>query len=97
MLILVGDFDPDDALIKMKKYFGEIPSQPTPASAAADLLEEPHYGERREIIYDPLARLPEIDIAYHIPRGQYAGQLRGGAARASFWAGRKFAFSTNTS
>jgi predicted Zn-dependent peptidase len=43
-----------------------------------DLSEEPHYGERREVIYDPLARLPEIDMAYHIPPGNtpenYAAQ-----------------------
>jgi zinc protease len=73
VLTLVGDFDPDEALIKIKKYFGEIPSQPTPPSVAADLLDEPHYGERREVIYDPLARLPEIDIAYHIPPGNTPG------------------------
>lgn len=73
VLTLVGDFDPDDALAKIKKYFGEIPSQPTPPSVAADLLDEPHYGERREVIYDPLARLPEIDIAYHIPAGNTPG------------------------
>ncbi|MFY9804580.1 MAG: insulinase family protein, partial [Candidatus Acidiferrales bacterium] len=40
---------------------------PTPPKV--DLADEPHYGERREIIYDPLARLPEIDMAYHIPPG----------------------------
>jgi predicted Zn-dependent peptidase len=73
VLTLVGDFDPDEALAKIKKYFGEIPSQPTPPSVAADLLDEPHYGERREVIYDPLARLPEIDIAYHIPAGNTPG------------------------
>src|SRR6202050_4063403 len=67
VLTLVGDFDPDEALAKVKKYFGSIPSQPTPPKVLLD--EEPHYGERKEIIYDPLARLPEIDIAYHIPRG----------------------------
>src|ERR1700722_7555720 len=72
-LTLVGDFDPDEALVKIKKYFGAIPSQPTPPSVAADLLDEPHYGERREVIYDPLARLPEIDIAYHIPAGNTPG------------------------
>jgi predicted Zn-dependent peptidase len=33
------------------------------------LTEEPHYGERRETIYDPLARLPRIQMAYHIPPG----------------------------
>jgi zinc protease len=33
------------------------------------LTEESHYGERREIIYDPLARQPEIDLSYPVPPG----------------------------
>jgi zinc protease len=76
VLTLVGDFDPDGALAKVKKYFGAIPAQPTPPKV--DLAEEPHYGERSETIYDPLARLPQIIMAYHIPPGNtpdnYAGQ-----------------------
>jgi zinc protease len=76
VLTLVGDFDPDEALAKVKKYFGAIPAQAAPPKV--DLSEEPHYGERREVIYDPLARLPEIDMAYHIPPGNtpehYAAQ-----------------------
>ena len=84
VLTLVGDFDPDDALAQVKKYFGSIPSQPAPPKV--DLAEEPHYGERREIIYDPLARLPQIDIAYHIPAGQHAGKLRSATSSRSFWA-----------
>src|ERR1700730_2649278 len=76
VLTLVGDFNPDEALEKVKKYFGTIPSQPEPPKVLLD--EEPHYGERRETIYDPLARLPEIDMAYHIPAGNtpdnYAAQ-----------------------
>jgi zinc protease len=79
VLTLVGDFDPDDALAKVKKYFGAIPSQPPPPKVLLD--EEPHYGERREVISDPLARLPEIDLAYHIPAGNtpdnYAAQQVG--------------------
>ncbi|HKW87477.1 MAG TPA: pitrilysin family protein [Candidatus Acidoferrales bacterium] len=71
VLTLVGDFDPDEALAKVKKYFGAIPSQPPPP--AVDLSEEPHYGERAETIYDPLARLPEIDVAYHVPPGDTPG------------------------
>jgi predicted Zn-dependent peptidase len=71
VLTLVGDFDPDAALALVKKYFGAIPAQPTPPKV--DLIDEPHYGERREIIYDPLARLPQIDIAYHIPPGNTPG------------------------
>ena len=30
VLTLVGDLDPAEALAKVKKYFGAIPSQPAP-------------------------------------------------------------------
>jgi predicted Zn-dependent peptidase len=33
------------------------------------MTEPSHYGERREIIYDPLARTPLVIMAYHIPPG----------------------------
>lgn len=67
VLTLVGDFDPDEALLKVKKYFASIPSQPAPPKV--DLTEEPHYGERTETILDSLARLPRIQMAYLIPPG----------------------------
>jgi predicted Zn-dependent peptidase len=67
ILTLVGDVDAAVALEKVKKYFGEIPSQPIPK--APDLTEPEHYGERREVIDDPLARLPMVLMAYHIPPG----------------------------
>ena len=67
VLVLVGDFDPAEALQKVEKYFGSIPSQPAPPPV---VMNEPeHYGERRETIYDPLARVPMILMAYHIPAG----------------------------
>jgi zinc protease len=76
VLTLVRDFDPDDDLARVKKFFGAIPSQPAPPKVVLD--EEPHYGERREVVSDPLARLPEIDMAYHVPPGNtpenYAAQ-----------------------
>src|SRR5208282_1639909 len=67
VLTLVGDLDPAAALEKVKKYFGNIPSQPT--SPSVDMTEPPHYGERRETIHDPLARTPLVLMAYHIPPG----------------------------
>jgi zinc protease len=67
VLTLVGDFDPDEVMNKVRKYFGSIPTQSAPPNV--DLREEPHYGERRESISDPLARLPRLDIAYHVPPG----------------------------
>jgi zinc protease len=70
VLTLVGDFDVDAAMDKVKKYFGSIPAQPAPPKV--DLREDSHYGERRESISDPLARLPRLDIAYHVPPGNTA-------------------------
>jgi predicted Zn-dependent peptidase len=67
VLTLVGDLDPQEALEKVKKYFGSIAAQPAPPKV--DLEEPEHYGERRELVYDPLARLPQLLISYHIPRG----------------------------
>jgi predicted Zn-dependent peptidase len=67
VLALVGDLDPAQALEKVRKYFGGIPSQPVPPQV--DLTEPEHYGGRRETIEDPLARLPMVLMAYHIPRG----------------------------
>jgi predicted Zn-dependent peptidase len=70
VLTLVGDLDPAATLLKVKKYFGTIPTQPTPP--AVDMTEPPHYGERRETIHDPLARTPMVIMAYHIPAGNTA-------------------------
>jgi zinc protease len=70
VLTLVGDLDPTEALEQVKKYFGDIPSQPAPPRP--DLTEPEHYGERRETIEDPLARLPMILMAFHIPSGNTA-------------------------
>jgi predicted Zn-dependent peptidase len=67
VLTLVGDLDPAETLAKVKKYFGDIPSQPSPPPV--DMTEPPHYGERREIINDPLARTAMLILAYHIPAG----------------------------
>jgi zinc protease len=67
VLTLVGDLDPEETLEKVKKYFGDIPSEPAPPPV--DLIEPEHYGERSEIIMDPLARAPMLVMAYHIPQG----------------------------
>jgi zinc protease len=67
VLTIVGDIEPEQVMAKIQQYFGSIPSQPIPPSV--DLTEPEHYGERREVITDPLARLPRILIAYHVPPG----------------------------
>ena len=79
VLALTGDLDPAQALEKVKKYFGGIPSQLAPLPV--DMTEPEHYGERREVIEDPLARLPQLLMGYHIPPGNtpenYALQVLG--------------------
>jgi zinc protease len=67
VLTLVGDLDPAEALEKVKKYFSNIPSQPSPPPV--EMTEPEHYGERTETVKDPLARLPLVVLAYHIPDG----------------------------
>jgi len=67
VLTLVGDFEPGQALAKIKKYFGGIPAQPAPP--VPDLAEPKQTAERRKTIDDPFAPLPRLDIAFKIPPG----------------------------
>src|SRR4029077_12209373 len=61
------DFQPEDALAKIKKYFGGIPAQPAPP--VPDLSEPAQKGQRRKTIEDPFAQTPRLDIAFKIPPG----------------------------
>ncbi len=67
VLTLVGDFKPSDALSKIEKYFGDIPSQAPPP--APDMTEPKQTAERRKTIEDPLAQIPRLDIGWKIPPG----------------------------
>src|SRR5258708_37591739 len=67
VLTLVGDFKSDDAMAKIKKYFGASPKQPTPP--APDLSEPAQKGERRKTLEDAFARTPRIDIIFKVPPG----------------------------
>ena len=67
VLTLVGDFKTDEAMVKIKKYFGAIPKQPDPPPP--DLTEPPQKGERRKTLEDSFARTPRIDIVFKIPAG----------------------------
>src|SRR6266700_2639895 len=67
VLTMAGDFKSDEALSKIEKYFGNVPSQPPPP--APDMTEPKQTAERRKTLDDPLAQLTRIDIAYKIPPG----------------------------
>lgn len=62
VVVLVGDVDANTALAKVKKYFGDIPSQPAPP--VPDLSEGPPTGEKRQTLEDAFAQLQRVDIGY---------------------------------
>lgn len=62
--VLVGDFKSEDAISKFEKYWGRIPSQPTPPPPV--MVEVPQSGEKR-IIYKRQAELPYLFAAFQIP------------------------------
>ncbi len=68
VLVLVGDFEPAEALAKVKKYFGEIPRQPAPPQP--DMAEPKQAAERRKTIDDGFAQLPRLDIVYKVPQAE---------------------------
>jgi len=61
-LVLVGDFNPTQALAKIKSNFEAIPRQPDPP--AVDMTEPRQKAERRASVDDQLARVPRVDLAY---------------------------------
>ena len=79
VLSLVGDFEMEEALALIKKYFESIPPQPPPP--APDMAEPEQKGERLRTIEDAFAQTPRIDIVYKIPPGNtpdwYALQVMG--------------------
>jgi len=80
VLVVVGDIEPRDALVKVKKYFGDIPRQPAPP--AVNITEPDHEKERRKTLEDQLARLPRYQAVYNVPPGNtpdsYALQVLAG-------------------
>ena len=68
VLTLVGDFDPKVALEKINRYFGSIPSQPTPPRP--DLSEPPQTAERRRRLDDTFAQTPRLDELYKVSAGE---------------------------
>jgi zinc protease len=65
VLALAGDFDPNEALKLVERYFGDIPARSRPAYEPGEMA--PQTEERRETMLDPLAQLPGFHIAFHIP------------------------------
>lgn len=63
IIVMVGDFNPGEAIKLVEQYFGDIPRQPTPP--AVKTVEPEQKGERRiEVEFESN---PYLAISYHIP------------------------------
>jgi predicted Zn-dependent peptidase len=65
-LAIVGDFDADEALALVEKYFADIPRSPEPI-VLPDISEPRQEAEKSEVHEDPLATRPGFAFAYHVP------------------------------
>ncbi|MBF5045001.1 insulinase family protein [Aggregicoccus sp. 17bor-14] len=65
-LVLVGDFEPAQALAWVQKYFGNLPRAQLPAQP--DITEPRQEEERRAEKVDALAQRPALAVAYHVPQ-----------------------------
>lgn len=70
VLVLVGDFNTNEALAKIRANFESIPRQPDPPKV--DMTEPQQKAERRATVDDVLARAPRIDMAYKAVQGNTA-------------------------
>jgi zinc protease len=64
-LVLVGDFEPAQALAWVKRYFDSIPAAEQPKKP--DLTEPRQEAEKRFEKVDALAQRPALAVAYHVP------------------------------
>lgn len=69
-IAIVGAFDVNEVKKKVEKYFGSIPSQPTPPPV--EINEPPSTAEKRKTLTDPLARLTQYSSAYRTVPGDDA-------------------------
>jgi len=65
VVVVVGDFDPEEAFAMIQKYFGDIPSSKLPEPP--DISEPRQEKEKRFTKQDPLANRPALAFAYHMP------------------------------
>jgi predicted Zn-dependent peptidase len=70
VMVLAGDLDPKETLVKVKKYFGGIARHPAPQPL--NIAEPEHTQERRKTVTDSLARLPRYAAAYNTVPGNTA-------------------------
>ncbi|MGQ3685997.1 MAG: M16 family metallopeptidase [Candidatus Loosdrechtia sp.] len=63
VIVMVGSFNPDDAIQLVERYFGDIPAQSSPPKVKT--VEPEQRGERRVAI--EFDSNPYLAISYHVP------------------------------
>lgn len=67
VVVIVGDFDTDEAIRLLKTFYGPIRKRGTPSRRST--VEPGQYGERRANLHK-YAELPAVAVAYHAPAAQ---------------------------
>jgi zinc protease len=70
-VVVVGDFEPAEALEMAQRYFADIPAAPRPA--APDVAEPEWTSERRFEKDDALANRPAVAVSYRLPERDSPG------------------------
>ena len=65
VLSIAGDFESEEAMALVRRYFGSIEGGPVPPFEPEPLPAQT--AERTEVMTDRLANLPAFHLAYHIP------------------------------
>ena len=68
VLSIAGQFDPDEAMALVERYFGDIQPSEVPEFDEGEL--PPQTAERTDTMIDPNAELPAFHVAYHIPKSR---------------------------
>jgi zinc protease len=68
LLVIVGDVKAPEIVARVRQLFGSIPRGPDPPPVTA--IEPPQIDERRVVVKKAGARLPVIELAWHVPNHQ---------------------------
>jgi zinc protease len=71
-LVVVGDFNTGDLMKKVEKYFSGIPKSPTGTFPRLPVPPDTQNAERRTTIYDKMAPLPLVGMAFRLPEAKSA-------------------------
>jgi zinc protease len=69
ILVLTGDFNTPEILVKVSRAFGSIPTGPPPP---AMVLEEPQQRGERRLVVRWRSKVPRLAMAYHAPQIAHA-------------------------